>query len=134
VFGFGYATPSAKSWLNGGSPTKGFLSTSEGAFRGFYTGIAGDSWANWLFMIGLLGLGIALILGIGMRIAAVGGAILFLMMWAVVLPPAQNPITDEHIIGALVVVGLALIHAGDTFGLGRWWKQQSIVRKNPWLI
>src|SRR6266511_711287 len=26
TFGLGYATPSAKAWINGGSPTKGFLS------------------------------------------------------------------------------------------------------------
>ena len=29
TFGFGYATPSAKAWINGGSPTKGFLSGVE---------------------------------------------------------------------------------------------------------
>src|SRR5829696_1447309 len=26
TFGFGYATPSARAWIHGGSPTKGFLS------------------------------------------------------------------------------------------------------------
>lgn len=26
LFGLGYSTPAAKSWLNGGSPTNGFLS------------------------------------------------------------------------------------------------------------
>jgi thiosulfate dehydrogenase [quinone] large subunit len=26
TFGFGYATPSGKGWIDGGSPTKGFLS------------------------------------------------------------------------------------------------------------
>ena len=26
TFGLGYATPAAKAWINGGSPTKGFLS------------------------------------------------------------------------------------------------------------
>ena len=29
TFGLGYATPSAKAWINGGSPTKGFLSGVE---------------------------------------------------------------------------------------------------------
>ncbi|HST65642.1 MAG TPA: hypothetical protein VLM05_10680 [Mycobacteriales bacterium] len=134
VFGFGYATPSAKSWLNGGSPTKGFLSGAEGPFAGFYHAIAGDVWVNWLFMLALLGLGVALTLGIGMRVAAVSGAILYLMMWAVALPPETNPIVDDHIIGALAVIALALVHAGDTVGLGRWWKQQPIVQQNRWLI
>ena len=26
TFGLGYATPAARAWINGGSPTKGFLS------------------------------------------------------------------------------------------------------------
>jgi thiosulfate dehydrogenase [quinone] large subunit len=134
LFGLGYATPSAKSWLNGGSPSKGFLSGAEGPFAGFYHGIAGDTWVNWLFMIALLGIGAALMLGIGMRVAAVSGAILYLMMWSVVLPPGTNPVVDDHIIGALAVIGLALIHAGDTFGFGREWKKLPIVRQNRWLI
>jgi thiosulfate dehydrogenase [quinone] large subunit len=134
LLGLGYATAEARSWLNGGSPTKGFLSTATGPFRGFYTSIAGDGWTNWLFMIGLAGIGIALLLGIGMRIAAASGAIIYLMMWAVALPPQNNPVVDEHVIGALVVVALALASAGDTAGLGRWWKQLPIVSRNRWLI
>lgn len=134
TFGLGYSTPSAKSWLNGGSPTKGFLSSSSGPFASFYHNIAGTSVANWLFMLGLLGIGTALILGIGMRIAGVTGVILYLMMFAVVLPPVTNPVIDDHIIGALAVAALVLVSAGDTFGLGRWWKSLSIVKHNPWLI
>jgi thiosulfate dehydrogenase [quinone] large subunit len=69
-----------------------------------------------------------------MRVAAAAGALLYVLMWTVVLPPENNPVVDDHIIGALVVIGLALVHAGDTFGLGRWWKQQPIVQQNRWLI
>ena len=135
LFGLGYATPSERSWINGGSPTKGFLANSaDGPFAGFYKDIAGAGWADWLFMIGLAGIGIALLLGVGMRVAAVSGAVLYLMMWSVVLPPETNPVVDEHIIGALAIIALALVHAGDTFGFGRWWKQQPIVQQNRWLI
>ena len=135
LFGLGYATPSAKAWINGGSPTKGFLANSaDGAFAGFYKDIAGAGWADWLFMLGLAGIGAALLLGVGMRAAAVSGTVLYLMMWSVVLPPETNPVVDDHIIGALAIIALALVHAGDTFGLGRWWKQQPIVQQNRWLI
>ena len=135
LFGFGYATPSAKSWLNGGSPTKGFLANSaDGPFESFYKDIAGVGWADWLFMLALAAIGTALLLGIGMRVAAASGALLYLMMWSVVLPPETNPVVDEHIIGALALIGLALVHAGDTYGFGRWWKQQPIVNQNRWLI
>src|SRR5690349_24276479 len=58
TFGWGYATPSAKAWINGGSPTKGFLSSVDvGPFQGFFHTIAGDTWTNWAFMLGLLGIG-----------------------------------------------------------------------------
>jgi thiosulfate dehydrogenase [quinone] large subunit len=69
-----------------------------------------------------------------MRVAAVSGAVLYLMMWTVVLPPETNPVVDDHIIGALVLIALALVHAGDTVGFGRWWKKQPIVQQNRWLI
>jgi thiosulfate dehydrogenase [quinone] large subunit len=135
LFGLGYATASERSWLNGGSPTRGFLANSpSGPFEGAYKDIAGAAWADWLFMLGLAGIGVALLLGIGMRVAAVSGALLYVLMWTVVLPPENNPVVDDHLIGALVVIALALVHAGDTFGLGRWWKAQPIVQHNRWLI
>ena len=135
LFGLGYATPSARAWIHGGSPTRGFLANSaDGPFAGFYQDIAGAGWADWLFMAGLAGIGIALLLGIGMRVAAVSGTVLYLMMWSVALPPETNPVVDDHIIGALVIIALALVHAGDTVGFGRWWKEQPIVAQNRWLI
>ena len=132
TFGLGHETASAKAWLEGGSPTKGFLANSPaGPFEGFYTGIAGAAWADWLFMIGLAGIGAALILGIGIRIAAVSGAVLMVMMWSAVLPPENNLFMDDHLIYALVLVGLALVGAGNTLGLGRWWGNTKLVRTYP---
>ncbi len=59
-------------------------------------------------MIGLAGIGAALILGIGMRIAAAGSAALVLM-WTAVLPPENNVFMDDHLIYAILIVGLALV-------------------------
>lgn len=132
LFGWGFATPSERSWLNGGSPTRGFLENSAaGPFESFYKSIAGDGWTNWLFMLGLLGIGLALLLGIGMRIAAVSGALLLVMMWSVALPPETNPFLDEHLLEALMLILLARLAAGDTLGLGRWWKSTELVRRFP---
>jgi thiosulfate dehydrogenase [quinone] large subunit len=132
AFGLGYATPSERSWLNGGSPTNGFLSNSAtGPFESFYKSVAGDTWADWLFMAGLLGIGLALALGVGMRIAAGAGTLLLVMMWTVVLPPETNPFLDEHLLEALVLILLAATLAGDRFGLGRWWANTRIVRDWP---
>ena len=120
------------AWINGGNPTEGFLKFgADGPFKGFYNSIAGDAWVNVSFMFALLALGIALTLGIGMRIAAIGGALLYLMMWSVALPPANNPVIDDHILGAITLIVLATFAAGDTWGLGRWWKRDSLGRDYP---
>jgi thiosulfate dehydrogenase [quinone] large subunit len=132
LFGLGYATPSDRSWLNGGSTTRGFLENSAtGPFQDLYRSIAGDAWADWLFMIGLLAIGVALTLGIAMRIAAVSAAILYVLMWTVALPPVNNPIVDEHLIGALAALLVALVGAGRWFGLGTWWERLPMVQRYP---
>jgi thiosulfate dehydrogenase [quinone] large subunit len=120
------------AWINGGSPTEGFLKFgAKGPFADFYHSIAGAAWADWAFMLGLLGLGVALTLGIGMRIAMVAGAGLYLMMWTVALPPETNPVIDDHILGAISLVVLGLTAAGDTWGLGKVWKRTELVRHYP---
>jgi thiosulfate dehydrogenase [quinone] large subunit len=146
TFGFGYATPSAKAWINGGSPTKGFLSgVAVGPFEATFHSWAGTPWANWLFMIGLLGIGVALVLGIGLRIAAVSGTLMMLGMWAAEWPLAKftsagepsmstNPIVDYHIIYALALIARALTYAGHTWGLGKLWAKLPFVQRNRWLI
>ena len=108
------------AWINGGSPTEGFLKFgADGPFKGFYNSIGGAAWADWAFMLGLLGIGLALTLGIGIRFAAVAGAVLYVMMWTVALPPANNPVLDDHLLGAITMVVLGLTLAGDTWGAGR---------------
>jgi thiosulfate dehydrogenase [quinone] large subunit len=134
LFGLGHETASKAAWINGGHPTQGFLKfAATGPFKGFYNSLAGQARADWLFMIGLAGIGIALILGIGMRIAAVGGVTLLVMMWSAVLPPENNVFMDDHLIYAGVLVGLALTAAGTTLGLGHWWANTKLVEKAPWL-
>lgn len=90
TFGLGYSTPPAKAWIHGGSPTRGFLgSVAVGPFQSTFHSMAGTAWADWLFMLALLGVGAALILGIGLRAAAVAGIALVAMMWLAVYPPAH---------------------------------------------
>ncbi|WP_166348581.1 DoxX family membrane protein [Phytoactinopolyspora limicola] len=134
TFGLGYATPAENAWIDGGTPTAGFLGNVDGPFEGFFTGMAGQAWADWLFMIGLLGIGLALILGIGMRIAAVTGSALLILMYMAALPLTNNPFMDTYIIEILLVVALALAGAGRVLGLGKVWARLPIVKKNPWLV
>ena len=134
LFGLGRGTASAQAWINGGSPTKGFLGKAvTGPFEGVYHNIAGASLANWMFMLGLLAIGTALILGIGLRVAAVAGGILLVLMWTAVLPPQSNPFLDDHLIYAGVLAVFALTAAGNTAGLGKMWAKLPIVQRLPWL-
>jgi thiosulfate dehydrogenase [quinone] large subunit len=134
LFGLGFATKAENAWIDGGSPTAGFLGNAvKGPFADFYGSFAGAAWADWLFMIGLAGIGIALILGIGMRIAAIAGALLLIAMWTAVLPPENNPFMDDHLVYAGVLALLALTAAGHTLGLGKYWTSLPIVQRLPWL-
>lgn len=132
LLGLGFATKPENAVLSGGSPTKGFFSNSaEGPFKDLYLSISGAAWADVLFMVGLLGIGLALTLGIGIRIAGVSAAIMYVLMWTVALPPTTNPVIDDHILGAIAVIVLALALAGDTWGLGRWWSRTALVQRAP---
>lgn len=119
------------AWINGGSPTTGYLSGVSGPFKGLFEPLAGAAWADWLFMTGLLAIGVALMLGIGMRIAAATGALLLMFMWMASLPLDNNPFMDDHLVYAIVLIGLAAVHAGDTLGLGRIWTRTELVRRYP---
>lgn len=122
------------AWINGGSPTFGFLSfgvPADNPMHDFFTSMAGDAWADWLFMIGLAGIGTALVLGIGVRLTAIAGGALYLLMWLASMPLENNPVIDDHLLGAIALVVFALTLAGDTWGLGTAWAKSSIVRRFP---
>ncbi|AXT86988.1 hypothetical protein C6I20_16460 [Aeromicrobium sp. A1-2] len=129
TFGLGHETASADAWVNGGSPTAGFLGhATKGPFSGMYQGFAGQAWADWLFMVGLLGIGVALILGVATRAAAAAGALLLVLMWTAVLPPENNIFLDDHLIYALILAILALTGAGRMLGLGAMWDKLPVVK------
>lgn len=143
AFGLHYSTPSAKAWIHGGSPTRGFLSSvNVGPWQSMYHAWAGKQWADWLFMLGLLGIGLALILGVALRLTAVAGVVLLAMMWFAVYPPAQhasdgsltgsaNPIVDDHVLQALAIIAIAAFGTGSRLGLGALWMRMPFVEKHP---
>lgn len=133
VFGLGFATTAENAWINGGSPTYGFLThATKGPFAGFYQSIAGTIAIDWLFMIGLLLIGLALILGIGVRIAGYSGVLMLVFMYtAGFIFPEHNPFLDDHLIYAVIMIGLTFVKSGHTLGLGKWWAKTKLVRKLP---
>ena len=66
-----------------------------------------------------------------MRLAAISGALLYVLMWTVALPPENNPVLDDHILGAITLVALAALNAGNTWGLGRVWSRTDLVKSRP---
>ncbi|WP_326952879.1 DoxX family membrane protein [Amycolatopsis sp. NBC_01286] len=145
LFGLGYSTSPAQAWISGGSPTKGFLGHVQvGPMQSTLRDWAGAGWADWLFMLALLGLGIALLLGVALRPAAAAGTILLALMWIAEWPLAQstsagtatsstNPLIDYHLVYLVVLIALAAFAAGDTWGLGHRWAKLDLVRRTPWL-
>jgi len=143
TFGLHYSTgaPVAQgapslSWLNGGTPSQGFMKFAAiGPFKPLFGSLAGTA-TDWLFMLAMLGLGVAVLLGIALRISAVVGSLVLVLMWIAEWPPlagSVNPLIDYHIIYALVLIICAVLLAGDTWGLGRRWAQLPIVRRFGWL-
>ncbi len=128
-------TMCSKAWLEGGSPTAGFLKFgTKGPFADFFQGLAGNAVVDWLFMLGLLGIGIGLTFGIAMKVSVISGVTLLVMMWLSALWPEHNPVLDEHLVYSVVLVGLLLVNDKQALGCGKWWKKQDLVKNNSWLV
>ncbi len=131
------------AWINGGSPTAGVLGFAlKGPFTDFYQTITGfqmteagptsAAWVDWIYMGSMLLIGLALILGIGVKLASVGGIVWMAIFYtATAIWPEHNPFVDDHVIGALVLAALFLANAGIYLGLGKVWQRTELVKKHP---
>jgi thiosulfate dehydrogenase [quinone] large subunit len=109
TFGLGFSTKPEGAWINGGSPTSGYLlNATRGPFAEFFQSLAGIPLVDWLFMLGLLGVGGALLINKFIWIAAISGSVMMFLMWFASFPPTVNPLFDYHVvyIFALLVVAL----------------------------
>lgn len=139
MFGLGFATcrvPDSggsidflcdAAMIKGGSPTYGFLNF---ATQGSHTGglfewmapAAPDAinLADIGFMAALLLGGLTLMLGIGVRLGAIGGALLMAFMFlAADVWPENNPVNSSHVIEMVALLGIATVGAGK-FALQGW--------------
>ena len=140
TFGLGFSTPTERAWINGGTPSQGFLKGDAvtGPLKDFFAGIASPA-TDLLFMLGMIGIGTAVILGIGLRVSAVVGSLIMVLMYLAEWPftpltSSTNPLVDYHIIYALALIVVAAAHAGNTWGLGTWWQSLPLVRSQKWLV
>ena len=122
LYGLNHATKSAQAWLHGGSPTEGYLRATQGPFAGVFHALAGQTWVDWVFLIGLAGIGLALLIGVAVRIAVVTGTLLLAMMWAASLPLHANPAIDEHVLYIVLLWIIFFGYPNQVLSLGSWWR------------
>lgn len=124
-----------RAWVNGAHVTEGYLGNASGPMGDFFQGWADVRFFDWVFMIGLLGIGLALILGIGTKIAAVSATAMLMLMYLANFDNANNPFMDDHIIYSTAALGIVWVELGrQDIGLGKWWRNLPIVKKNTWLV
>jgi thiosulfate dehydrogenase [quinone] large subunit len=59
-------------------------------------------------MLGLLGIGLALLVPKYLKWGAIAGIIMMLLMYLATFPPENNPIVDDHLVYILVFAILAI--------------------------
>jgi len=125
-----------KAWLSGGHVTEGYLvfgGNPNSPFHDFFVDLGSQRWTDWIFMVGLLGIGLALILGIGTKVAMYAGPTMLMFMYATQMLPATNPVVDEHLVESLAIIGIVLVELGhQSIGLGKWWRK--LVGEKTWLV
>lgn len=104
----------------------GYLGAAK-TFPGFYQWLASPvniGWVNFLNEWGLTLIGASLILGLGVRLSSILGALLMLLYYFPVLefPKVEHGfIVDEHIVYAAILLFFAAIRAGRYYGLDKKW-------------
>jgi thiosulfate dehydrogenase [quinone] large subunit len=127
-YGWHFSYDADAGWITSGfahSPTGAYIDKTHGPLAWIVQDLpVGVDDFGWMFAIG--GLGIALTLGICMRIAGWGGFALNILIWFSGFPPSGNPLIDgDHMAFALSVLLLMYLHADNRFGLGRWWRART---------
>jgi thiosulfate dehydrogenase (quinone) large subunit len=123
-YGWHFDVDTDQGWITSGfehSPTAPYVDSTHGPTAWIVQELpTGVDDFGWIFAIG--GLGIALTLGIFMKIAGWGGFLLNLLIWFAAFPPSNNPVIDgEHMAFAFAILLLMFLHAGNHWGLGKWW-------------
>jgi len=112
-------------------------------FAGIFAAMA-DGWL-WLVdplnVWGQVLIGIALLAGAFVRLAAFGGALMFVLYWLTQfqgglmagLPVENGFVVTYHLVYALIIFGIAAFGAGRILGVDAKLEETEVVRTNPWL-
>ena len=118
------------AWINGARITEGYLGSSSGPFADFFKDLGQQAWTDWPFMLGLLGIGFALMSGVGQKIVLFAGPLMLTFMymshyWPGTAGAANNPFVEDHMVQALAIIGIVLVELGhQSIGFGTWWRKK----------
>jgi thiosulfate dehydrogenase [quinone] large subunit len=120
------STTCEAAWISGGSPTTGFLKFgTKGPFADVFQNLAGNVFIDWLYMLGLLGIGLALTFGIAKKLSAYSAVAFLALIYLAVLPPEHHPVLDDHVVYSLILIYLA--NGPDTiWSLNSWFSKTSL--------
>jgi thiosulfate dehydrogenase [quinone] large subunit len=133
------------AWIHGASPTAGVVGFAlKGPFVDAIQSVTGyqmtatgptvAAWVDWVYMLSMLLIGVGLMTGVMTRLAAAGGIVWLAVFYlGTSIWPEHNPFVDEHVIDAVVLVGIILANAGRYWGLGKAWQRVGWVKDRGWL-
>lgn len=133
-------------WTNpGGWTAEGYLVhgvADANPLKDMYLWFADHLWLiDPLVMWTQILIGLALVLGVFVRLACLGGAMQMLLFWmgawtaglVAGLPVENGYVIDSSFVYALLLFGLGAVGAGRILGLDATLEETSIVQNNPWL-
>ncbi|TGG89968.1 DoxX family protein [Natronospirillum operosum] len=116
----------------------GFMSRSDN-FSAFFDLMSSPPFINLINVVvpwAHLLIGLAMILGIGMRVSAVGGGLLMFLYY---IPRFEFPdvIVEYHLVYTAIIIYLAAVRAGQIYGIESWVLEKSplngLFQRNQWL-
>ena len=126
--------------LNPEWSARGYLEGAQ-TFTGLYQWLAQPdviALTNIFNEWGLVLLGVALLLGLYVRLAGFLGVLLMLLYYFPVLDfpriPPHSYLVDEHIVYGMALIVLAVFRAGRFWGLHRWASTWPVCRRFPKLM
>ena len=131
LIGLGFETPAESGVIDGGSPSSFVTFVTGGIFSDFFNSLAGNAFADLLMMAGLLILGITLILGIASKLTTIGMIAFLVIMYALHVPPVDNPVIDYHITWIAALIGILFLGGFDRISVNAEWKELWIVKRYP---
>ncbi|MCA9375474.1 MAG: DoxX family protein [Candidatus Doudnabacteria bacterium] len=122
-----------KLFTEGGWSATGYLSHLEGPFASWFSWMAGNAAVDWLNMLGLTLVGLALVFGFFTRFSAFWGFVLMLFYYLSGYPFEHSFLIDEHVVYMLVFALFMAGGAGSVCGLDKLLISSAWAKDKRWI-